>query len=161
MENKSKRQKWLHLRVTDGEYNKLQTAYKRTTCRILSTYLRDVLFRQPITVYYRNRSTDEFATVAVQLKNEMKAIGTNFNQMVKKVNASQNFDELGSYLFDLQMMYLDIDQTVKQIGEKMLQIYTLLEAERDHLRGRKVKPEDLASTNAAAADQQGNKFGLQ
>jgi hypothetical protein len=159
MENKSERQKWLHLRVTDDEYNKLQTAYKGTTCRILSTYLRGVLFRQPIMVYYRNRIADEFATVAVQLKNEMKAIGTNFNQVVKKVNASQNFDELGSYLFDLQMMYLDIHQKVKQIGEKMFQIYTLLEAERDHSRGRKIKSEDLASTYAASADQQGNKSG--
>ena len=159
MKDKSKRQKWLHLRVTNEEYSKLQKAYKGTICRKFSEYLRDVLFRQSITVYYRNRSADDFLTVACQLKNELTTIGKNFNQVVRKVNRSRDDDELGVYLFDTRMAQREVDRKVEDICQKMDQIYSLLKAEEDKIGSKKLMPDDPAFTYAAAADQQKNKSG--
>jgi MobC-like protein len=159
MKDKSKRQKWLHLRVTDNEYGKLQTAYKGTICRKFSEYLRDVLFRQSITVYYRNKSADEFLTVALLLKNELTSIGKNFNQVVKKVNTSSNDLDLSGYLYAVLIAQSEVVQKTRELCQRMEQIYIQLNAERDEVSGKKLKPDDPALGYAAAADQQENKSG--
>jgi hypothetical protein len=159
MKDKSKRQKWIHLRVTEDEYTKLQRAYRETTCRMFSDFLRTVLLHQPITVYYRNRTADEFVTVALQLKNEMNGIGKNFNQVVRKINITHSDDEFALYLSDLHVQLDEAGKKTKEICLKMDEIYTLLTAERDHLRGKKIELEDLTFVHAAAADRPENKAG--
>jgi hypothetical protein len=159
MKDKSKRQKWIHLRVTEEEYTKLQNAFRGTTFRMFSDYLRTVLLHQPITVYYRNRTADEFATVAIQLKNEMNGIGRNFNQVVRKINIAHSEDELALYLFDLHVKLDEGRNKVKEICLKMDQIYKLLAAERDHLRGKKIGLDEPTFVHTAAADQRENKAG--
>ncbi len=145
--------------MTEEEYTKLQTAYGETTCRIFSTYLRTVLLHQPITVYYRNRTADEFADAAVQLKNEMNEIGRNFNQVVRKVNRASTDDEVGYYLFELRLLQGKTDEKVTEICDKMYQIYSHLASERDHLKGQKMDLENLILNQAAAADQSKKKAG--
>jgi hypothetical protein len=159
MKDKSKRQKWIHLRVTDDEYNKLQNVYQETTCRMFSDFLRTVLLHQPITVYYRNRTADEFVTVAIQLKNEMNGIGRNFNQVVRKINVTHSDDEFALYLFDLRVQLDEAGKKTKEICLKMDQIYKLLKAERDHLMGKKIELEELTFVHAAAADRPENRAG--
>jgi hypothetical protein len=159
MKDKSKRKKWIHFRVTEEEYTKLQNAFWGTTCRIFSDYLRTVLLHQPITVYYRNRTADEFATIAIQLKNEMNGIGRNFNQVVRKINIAHSDDELGLYLFDLHIQQDEARDKIKEVCLKMDQIYKLLAAERDQLRGKKIGLEELTFVHAAAADRRENKAG--
>jgi hypothetical protein len=159
MKDKSKRQKWIHLRVSEDEYIKLQNAFRGTTCRIFSDYLRTALLHQPITVYYRNRTADEFVTVALQLKNEMNGIGRNFNQVVRKINIAHSDDEFALYLFDLHVQLDEAGKKSKEICLKMDQICKLLTAERDHLRGKKIELEELTFVYAAAADRPENKAG--
>jgi hypothetical protein len=159
MKDKSKRQKWIHLRVTDEEYSMLQNVYQETTCRVFSDFLRTVLLHQPITIYYRNRTADEFVTVAIQLKNEMNGIGRNFNQVVRKINIAHSDDQLALYLFDLHVQLDEGRNKVKEICLKMDQIYKLLAAERDHLRDKKIELDELTFVHAAAADQRENKAG--
>jgi|HubBroStandDraft_2_1064218.scaffolds.fasta_scaffold162290_2 hypothetical protein len=159
MKDKSKRQKWIHLRVTEEEYSKLQNVYQGTTCRMFSDFLRTVLLRRPITVYYRNRTADEFVTVALQLKNEMNDIGRNFNQVVRKINIAHSDDELGLYLFDLHIQQDEARYKIKEICLKMEQIYKLLAAERDHLGGNKKELEELTFFHTAAADRRENEAG--
>src|SRR5579863_9734190 len=159
MKDKSKRQKLIHLRVTEDEYTKLQDAFRGTTCRIFSDYLRTVLLHQPITVYYRNRTADEFVTVAIQLKNEMNGIGKNFNQVVRKINVTHSDDEFAIYLFDLRVQLDEAEKKTKEICLKMDQIYKLLSAERDHLSGKKIDLQELTFVQAAAADRRENKAG--
>jgi hypothetical protein len=157
--DKSKRQEWIHLQVTEDEYTKLQNAFRETTCRIFSDYLRTVLLYQPITVYCRNRTADEFVTVALQLKNEMIGIRRNFSQVVRKVNVTHSDNEFALYLFDLRVQPDDAEQKTKEICLKMDQTYKLLRAERDHLRGKKIELEELIFVYAAAADRPENKAG--
>ena len=88
------RSRLVGVRFKQEEYRVLHDKYKMTTCRQLSEYIRRVLFDKKITVFSRNKSTDDFMTELIVLRKELGAIGNNLNQSVKKLNAYQNISEI-------------------------------------------------------------------
>lgn len=96
-EEKNNRNKWLHLRLTAMEYKKINTGFSRSTKRKISEYARSILLDKPITVYTRNQSFDEFVSEMILLRNELKAIGNNFNQAVKKLHTMDKDYEIKSW----------------------------------------------------------------
>ena len=56
----SNRTRIIGLRLTPGEYTKIEQKWKASTCRKLSDYVRRNLFEKPVTSYYRNQSLDDF-----------------------------------------------------------------------------------------------------
>jgi len=93
-EEKNNRDNWLHLRLTEGEYNKIHEAFSKTTKKKLSEYARSVLLNKSITVYTCNQSFDLFVAELIQLKNELNAIGNNFNPTVKKLHMIDHDEEI-------------------------------------------------------------------
>lgn len=94
MSEANKRTRWLHIRLTEMEYKKLQAGFSTSTKQKISSYARDILLDKPVTVYTRNQSVDDFVAEMIQLRNELKAIGNNINQAVKKLHTSANNTEL-------------------------------------------------------------------
>ena len=94
MSEANKRTRWLHIRLTETEYKKLQAGFSTSTKQKISSYARDILLDKPVTVYTRNQSVDDFVAEMIQLRNELKAIGNNINQAVKKLHTSANNTEL-------------------------------------------------------------------
>ena len=88
-EQNNNRTKWLHLRLTPDEYQKIVAAFSKSTCRKLSDYARKNLLQKPIVNKYRNESLDDFMTEMIRLRGELNAIGNNFNQAVKKLHTLQ------------------------------------------------------------------------
>ncbi len=82
------------IRFKPDEYNKVNLSFKRTTKKKLSEYIRYVLLEKPVTVYMRNQSIDELMTELVRLRNELSAIGSNFNQLVKRLHTASHFQEI-------------------------------------------------------------------
>ena len=93
-EKATNRNKWLHIRLTGSEYNKIHSGFSRSTKRKLSEYVRSILLDKPITVYTRNQSYDDFVAEMILLRNELKAIGNNFNQTVKKLHTMEHETEI-------------------------------------------------------------------
>jgi len=83
----SKRTLWIHIRLTPAESEKINNWYHKTTCRDLSSYARKVLLNKPVTILNRNASFDQFIGESILLRNELSAIGSNLNQMAKKINS--------------------------------------------------------------------------
>lgn len=94
MSEANNRTRWLHIRLTEMEYKKLQAGFSTSTKQKISSYARDILLDKPVTVYTRNQSIDDFMAEMIQLRNELKAIGNNINQAVKKLHTSANNTEL-------------------------------------------------------------------
>jgi hypothetical protein len=59
-EQKSARNKWLHLRLSQAEYTKIKNGFSKSTKRNISDYLRNILLNKPITIYTRSKSLDDF-----------------------------------------------------------------------------------------------------
>jgi hypothetical protein len=82
------------VRFKPDEYNKVNVSFKATTKKKLSEYIRYVLLEKPVTVYTRDQSVDELMSELVRLRNELSAIGSNFNQLVKRLHTANHFQEI-------------------------------------------------------------------
>ena len=127
-EENNNRIKWIHLRVTLAEYKKIHTGFTQSTKRKISEYIRVILLDKPITVYTRNRSYDDFVTEMILLRNELKAIGNNFNQAVKKLHTIDHSAEIKTWAMlnenSRQLLVKKVDEInikIAQISDKWSQ----------------------------------------
>ena len=121
-EQKNNRNKWLHVRLNPGEYKKIATGFSMSTKRKLSEYVRSILLDKPITVYTRNRSFDDFVAEMILLRNELKAIGNNFNQLVRKLHVSGTDEELKALALINEKSREIFFKKVDEINQKISQM---------------------------------------
>ena len=116
------------MRFKPDEYNKVNTSFKSTTKKKLSEYIRFVLLEKPVTVYTRDQSLDELMAELVRLRNELSAIGSNFNQLVRRLHTMSHSHELREWIqlneknkenFFEKMN--EINQKISQMSDKWLQ----------------------------------------
>jgi hypothetical protein len=96
-ERKNKLTRKVTVRFTDDEYTKIQMAFRSTVLRQLSSYFRNVMLEKPVTIYTRNRSIDDMMAEIILLRTELKAIGNNFNQAVKKLHTMDDDFEIKTW----------------------------------------------------------------
>ena len=127
-ETKNRLSKWLHIRLKEEDYNKINRKFSKSTCRKLSEYARRVLLDKTITVNQRNQSLDDFMTEMIKLRNELNRLGNNFNQSVKKLHTLNQLQEFKSWLIlneTNQKILLgkvdEIKSKINQISDKWLQ----------------------------------------
>ena len=94
-DKKEIRSKWLPpIRLSEEERQKLNDFFSRSTCNSMSEYARKVLLAEPVKIFYRNQSIDEFVEEIIGLKNELSAIGKNFNQAVHRLHMLDHISEI-------------------------------------------------------------------
>ena len=130
-EKETNKTKWLHVRLTEDEFNKLQAQFKKTTCRKLSQYTRNKLFDKHLTVLYRNQSLDDFMAELMPLKKSLYAVSNNFNQAVRKLNSMKQNDNAESWVIAYELTKNNVEKQVEEIknhiqkfGESWLQSST-------------------------------------
>lgn len=129
MENENNnRKRRIYVRLTDKEFTTLENRCKNTTCRSVSDYVRHCLFSKPITTVTRDASADEAIRQMSHLNRELKAIGSNFNQLVRRVNATAQAPDLKGLLllFESQKktLFSKIDEVkaqLQKLAERWLQ----------------------------------------
>ena len=127
-EVKKNHSKWLHIRLTEEEYDNIHNKFEASTCRKLSEYARRVLLDKRIIVNMRNQSLDDFMAEMIRLRNELNSIGNNINEAVRKLHTLQKIDELKTWLILLETTRKillektdNIKQKISQISDKWLQ----------------------------------------
>jgi hypothetical protein len=119
IEEQNNRTKWLHLRLTPDEYQKIMKEFNKSNCRKLSDYARKNLLQKPIVNTYRNKSLDDFMAEMIRLRGELNAVGNNFNQAVKKLHTLQQIAEfkhwLTSYELEKKILFNKMDEIKKYI----------------------------------------------
>ena len=116
---------WISFRVKPKEYDTIHGYFLKTTCRKLSEYIRNVLLQKPVVIKYRNESADKFLAEIILLKNELNAIGNNYNQSVKKLHTMERIPEVKIWLQNDQVFRESFLKKAEQIRERMDQIYRL------------------------------------
>ncbi len=119
---KSNRDKKITIRFTGDELKKIKLGFSNSTQRKMSEYARNILLQKPITVYTRSKTNDEFLGEMILLKNELKAIGNNFNQLVKKLHTIDNDEEIKSWALMNENSKVFFFNKVDEINLKMEQI---------------------------------------
>jgi len=121
-ETKSRLSKWLHIRLKEEDYNRINKKFSKSTCRKLSEYARQVLLDKVIIVNQRNQSLDDFMTEMIKLRNELKAIGNNLNQSVRKLHTLNQISEFETWLIVNETYQRILAEKVDEIKSKINQI---------------------------------------
>ena len=114
------------MRLTPEEYAAIEQRWKASTCRKLSDYVRRNLFDKPVVTTYRNRSQDDVLTELTRLRNELNAVGKNFNQAVKRLQTLRQIPEFRSWLIawelEKKILFNKMDE-VKNNVKKILEVW--------------------------------------
>ena len=127
MEDKNlNRTKRIICRLTPGEFTKIEKKWKASTCRKLSEYVRRSLFDKPVVTTYRNSSQDDLLAELTKLRNELNAVGNNFNQAVKKLHTLSQIAEFKSWLIAYEVEKKILQNKVDEVRnniKKILEIW--------------------------------------
>jgi hypothetical protein len=125
MNDKSKevRKKWLHIRLSETEYSAIHGNWKKTTSKELSDYARRILLKKPVIVNHRNQSADEVLAEMIRLKNELSAIGNNFNQAVHRLHTLDKVPQVKIWLVANENLKTSFLKKTEEIRMRMNQIY--------------------------------------
>ena len=128
MKEKKNRTRLIGLRLTPEEFDKVDGWRRQSTTPEISEFVRRVLFGKPITVQQRNQSLDDFMAEMMQLRNELNAIGNNFNQAVRKLHQSKSEEETikwaNRYTKDQEVLLErvgTIKEKINQLSDQWLQ----------------------------------------
>lgn len=106
----------------------LHEKWQSSTCRKLSHYLRKKLLDKPIVTTYRNQSLDDFMAETIRLRNDLDAIGNNFDQALKTLQTLQNLPEVKQWMVgwevDKKIFFNKIEiikNHIQKVAEKWLQ----------------------------------------
>lgn len=113
----------LTVRLNHDEKQKLKKLSTKALCNSLSEYARDVLLNEPVTVKYRNQSADDFLQEMIELKNELNAIGKNFNQAVHKLHTLDIEPQLRLWVAHQESTQMQLLKKTQEISEKLQQIH--------------------------------------
>jgi hypothetical protein len=119
---KTNRTKLLQVRLTPGEFEKINATFSKSTFRKLSDYVRKKLLDKPIAIYQRNQSLDDFMAEMIALRQELNAIGINYNQVAKKLNSVQQNDEIKAWAIINESGRQNLFQKIEEIKLKISQI---------------------------------------
>ena len=117
--------KRITIRLKETEFIQLDAQFRKTTCRKFSDYLRRIMLAKPTTILYRNASADAFLTEMIGLKNELSAIGNNFNQIVKKLHSFEHSSEIKVWAALNENSKENLNKKVQEIRQKLNQIYEI------------------------------------
>lgn len=117
------RSHWLTVRLNEDEETILSGYYERTTSNSLSEYARSVLLKEPVNIICRNQSAEDFLHEMILLKNELNAIGKNFNQAVHKLHTLDHVSEIRAWAILNESVKKNFMSKAEEIKEKMNQIY--------------------------------------
>jgi hypothetical protein len=122
------RKRRIYVRLTEKEFAILESRCNKTTCRSISDYVRHCLFSRPITTITRDASADEAIVQMSHLNRELNTIGSNFNQLVRKLNATSQGTEIKGFplLIESQKKTLfskidEVKEQLQKLAEKWLQ----------------------------------------
>ena len=123
----NKRNKWLHIRLTDRELVKLKVNCEETVHDNLSEYSRRILLKKVMIGRYRDTGIQELLKELTALKRDLHGLATNYNQLAKKMNAATE-NEIASNRFQIvkleqsiQVALKEVNRFIDQTVEKWLQ----------------------------------------
>ncbi len=113
----------LTVRFSPKEHKRLETAFKKTTKRKLSEYVRAVLLDKPVTVYTRSQSLDDGLAVLRDMNYQLSAIGNNLNQAVKRLHTLKHIPEVVAWAKTAEKVYAQTMEQQMKIEAKIQQIF--------------------------------------
>lgn len=105
------------VRFSDKEYARFLAMYEESGVYAKSVFIKARLFNQSFRVVKTDKGTIEFVTKLTQLNSQFRAIGVNYNQIVKYLNTHFSQKAALSMLYKLEKLTIELVETNQQIIE--------------------------------------------
>jgi hypothetical protein len=100
------------------EYDAIAAQAANSSIHHLSGYCRKLLFRQPPTLFHRNRSLDDLMEEMILLRNELKNIGNDLSESVKRF-PGPGLPEYREWLLSQESVLKILMEKIEQIKDKI------------------------------------------
>jgi hypothetical protein len=120
-----RRTRWVNTRFTASEYEQLQRSFKKTTCKDMGQYMRNCVFHKPVFIKTRNESTDDFLADMVVLRQELNAIGRNFNQAVHRLHTLDFVPEIQQWIMVNEQDKTILFRKIEEILNRVIQLHSI------------------------------------
>lgn len=116
---KEKKHKWLHVRLSQDEYDKMQQGFSKTTERYLSGYSRKILLGKPMFKGVRNLSTEPLIEEFAGLVKNLNGVANNFNQVTHKLHTLRSIPEFQNWVLAYERDKIRLMKDIEIIREHM------------------------------------------
>lgn len=132
MEKEVKRKKWnkggrppkndpakncVMVRFSDQEYAQFLAMFEESGVYAKAIFIKARLFKQPFRVVKTDKGTIEYISKLTQLHAQFRAIGVNYNQIVKLLHTHYSEKSALSMLYKLEKITIELVSTNQQIIE--------------------------------------------
>ena len=111
--------------MSEEELQTAETLRSRTTCASLSEYARHAVLNKPVAKLVRNESLDDYLKKMIPLQKELKAIGTNFNQAVRRLHTLKDVPDIQQWILLNESEKTRLFQQIKNISKTINDAYQL------------------------------------
>jgi hypothetical protein len=123
MQEDEVRKIFIKIRVNEAEVSLIKKLQQQSTETSLSNYIRKVASQKPVIVKYRNQTADDFLKEMIRLKKELNDIGSNFNQVVQKLQMLEKIPEFRAWIKLYQDLQLTVASKIQEINLKVNQLH--------------------------------------
>jgi hypothetical protein len=79
----------IRFRLSEASFKDLEALRKNSNCRTLGEFVRSIVIRERIIWYHKDASMDEISVQLAGVRKELRAIGTNINQVTHFLHGAQ------------------------------------------------------------------------
>ncbi len=105
------------VRFSDQEYAQFLAMFEESGVYAKAIFIKARLFKQPFRVVKTNKGTIEYISKLTQLHAQFRAIGVNYNQIVKQLHTHYSEKAALSMLYKLEKITIKLVSTNQQIIE--------------------------------------------
>jgi hypothetical protein len=102
----------IRTRVNDRAYKRLTGLLNSSNCQTVGQLVRKILSRERITVYHKDKSLEGPIQELIQIRNELRAIGVNINQITHHFHTAETTNQR---MFDA----LKVAESYREVGDKV------------------------------------------
>lgn len=111
------------VRVSEVQFNKLEKLRIESNCQTVAEIVRRILSGKKINCFYTDVSMNAPMEELVSIRKELKAIGTNINQVTRTFNQEKAYENNRAYYI---MKVADLYKKVDEKVDRLLQLITKL-----------------------------------
>ncbi|WP_162054706.1 plasmid mobilization protein [Pontibacter pamirensis] len=102
-------------RVTEEEYKRLEGMRAKSDCHSIGEVIRRVLAGKPIKLFHKDASLDGITEELASVREDLRAIGVNINQITRHFNASTGSQRRVLLAYQALEQYRKVEQKVNLV----------------------------------------------
>lgn len=131
-------------RLTAKENAKFLALYDQSGISNRAEFVRKTIFEKDIKIIYYNKSVYDFYMKLTHFYSQFRAVGTNYNQVVKILYRHFPERKAAAYLYKLEKQTIELAKLTKEITDKI-----------QSLEGKHISKEMISSNQNERKEQQG------